>query len=143
MPKNPNTPEKYRVRRARLVEALRDGSYTQTANILCDGESYCCLGVGSDLMRKEAKKGTWGKELESQEGSDVGLPFVINPRQFVAGTDSPRRAVVTRTVRVNLNPWLRSTTLVRASSSSLVSSSRNPRVCLKSRDRPDTLTLVR
>jgi hypothetical protein len=40
-------------RRQKLVDALRDGSFTQSYYALQDKSGYCCLGVASELTRLE------------------------------------------------------------------------------------------
>lgn len=44
----------------KLVKALRSDKYDQSLTCLNNGEGFCCLGVASDLVRKE-KGGTWRK----------------------------------------------------------------------------------
>jgi hypothetical protein len=44
------------------IDALRSGEYQQTTSKLKLGNSFCCLGVLTDLYNKETGKGSW-KEL--------------------------------------------------------------------------------
>jgi hypothetical protein len=50
----------------KLVEALESGNYKQTTGTLCNGESFCCLGVATDLYGKEK---TYNWETYSSGGS--------------------------------------------------------------------------
>ena len=54
--------------RAKLVEALRSGEYTQTDRALRDREGYCCLGVACDLYRKIEKP---DRQWELVEGNSM------------------------------------------------------------------------
>jgi hypothetical protein len=44
----------------RWINALRSGDYNQCQNVLKDGDSFCCLGVLTDLLIKDGSiKGSW------------------------------------------------------------------------------------
>jgi hypothetical protein len=50
-----NTPNAERI--AALVSALRSGEFQQGQHVLRQGDAYCCLGVASDLYRREVGGG--------------------------------------------------------------------------------------
>lgn len=41
------------------IEALRSGKYKQTTNCLKDGNGYCCLGVGLDIIKDDLHGVKW------------------------------------------------------------------------------------
>ena len=45
--------------KAGLITALRSGHYKQGTGALKNGDSYCCLGVLSDLYIRETGQGEW------------------------------------------------------------------------------------
>ena len=63
--------------KARWVEALRSGKYTQTTRCLRDGTGFCCIGVLADVVGVEWEKQVW------QDGEAF----------FEMGGDEPVRAV--------------------------------------------------
>jgi hypothetical protein len=46
-------------RKAKLVAALRSGEYKQTQGCLRQDDSFCCLGVATDLYIKDTDDGEW------------------------------------------------------------------------------------
>jgi hypothetical protein len=78
--------------KAKWVEALRSGEYSQTQNWLRDGEGFCCLGVLCDL----SQLGEWSPSNEgSMQRYTVGkdyhrtqfLPFAVKEISGLSGDD--------------------------------------------------------
>jgi|GEM_PF-863083 len=76
MPKlNPNA--------QKWVDALRSGKYKQGKHRLRTGDTFCCLGVACDVLKKEAKL-RWLKRNAGQDdeayvigGKDADLPLSV------------------------------------------------------------------
>lgn len=79
--------------KAKWVEALRSGKYTQGREQLCtpDGK-MCCLGVLTDLYIKETGEGAWcdpGKaEYSSNTDVSIQSPYLPHPVCHWAGLDN-------------------------------------------------------
>ncbi len=87
---------------ASVLVALRSGEYQQGRDCLLSGDRYCCLGVISELYRRETGKGIWKKSVAQaprmafyvdQEGSTL---YLINPLHDWTGLSVAREATLTR-----------------------------------------------
>jgi hypothetical protein len=58
--------------KAKWVEALRSGDYSQCKNYLRSEATggFCCLGVLSDVFQKETGKGEWKTERDANSNQD-------------------------------------------------------------------------
>ena len=61
------------------LKALRSGEYKQGKSALRDGDTYCCLGVLTELYRKETGLGIWekgkiGMDFYNEEEISMGVP---------------------------------------------------------------------
>lgn len=62
------------------LEALRSGEYKQTKSRLKNENSYCCLGVLSDLFIKETKTGEWDNDdsfVMNNECKNINLHYKV------------------------------------------------------------------
>lgn len=73
------------------LKALRSGEYTQCRAMLKDTEdNFCCLGVLTDLYRKNQKKGKWVKDIDGSfdffiEDKKVSFGYLCDPVMKWAG----------------------------------------------------------
>lgn len=69
--------------KAKWLAALRSGEYQQTTwQLKSDcGSAYCCLGVATDLFRKETGEGEWIEEygMAKFKIHDVSEAGVLSP----------------------------------------------------------------
>ena len=66
--------------KVKWLEALRNGTYKQGRKTLKSGESFCCLGVLTDLYIKEMGKGKWDERdyfVTPVEGAKAFLPACV------------------------------------------------------------------
>ena len=69
------------------VAALRSGEYSQCRSVLRRGDSFCCLGVLSDLAVKDGV-GKWGE----RNPTDGDLPFLYQGDNFGGYLPEPVKA---------------------------------------------------
>lgn len=85
---------------AKLVKALRSGEYTQTRGRLRKEDSFCCLGVATDLHRQATGEGKWqndpihGSEytfvMHTEDGQETWDRYALpdQVRQWLGWTDT-------------------------------------------------------